>query len=116
MDETSFALGLSTSTFRVVRYSDRNKQSYKRAVGNRDWATVIETVSVGSRTVLPYVLLKGKQFDKAWFDFLEALPESNSMRYGLIAPSENGWSSTEHAKQWIEHFNKASWPLIDSRP
>jgi hypothetical protein len=65
-DETSFAMGLCSST-KVVTYADYYRRRAKIQPGNREWVTAIETISAGGWALPPTIIFKAKTYNLAWF-------------------------------------------------
>ena len=99
-DETGFMMGVITSQS-VVTGSER--RGGKRKVvqqGNREWATVIETICVDGTALPPYVILAGKQHISTWYQ------DGNLGPDWTIGLTENGWTNNEFGVRWLEHFQK----------
>ena len=55
--------------------------------------SLIKCISLTERLLLPWIIFKGKQQQKAWFQALKS---------GHIALSENGWTDNELGLEWIQ--------------
>ena len=91
MDEKGFMMGV-VGKFRVV--VSKHEKAYMTQCGNREWVSLIECISMDGRILAPWIIFKGKQHKKAWY---EVLPEG-----GHIALSENGWTDNELGLAWIK--------------
>ena len=99
-DETGFMMGIITSQS-VVTGSER--RGGKRKVvqqGNREWATVIETICADGTALPPYVILAGKQHISTWYQ------DGNLGPDWTVGLTENGWTNNEFGVRWLEHFQK----------
>lgn len=63
-DETGFQMGV-ISTGKVVTAANRAR-TVSIQPGNREWATVIESIKATGVALPPMVIFKGKLFQKAW--------------------------------------------------
>jgi hypothetical protein len=50
-------------------------------------------------TVTPFIIMKGKVFNQAWF--YQGLPST-----WTFSVSANGWTANQIGLQWIQHFEK----------
>ncbi len=65
MDETGYAMGLALSV-KVVVLRGR-KQAFKTVDGLREWVSQVNCIGMGGKTILPYIIFKGKQHtDRLW--------------------------------------------------
>jgi hypothetical protein len=65
MDETGIALGVCTNS--QVIASSRKKKAYVKAPGDREWVSIIETVSATGQMIRCLVIFKGKNLQTTWF-------------------------------------------------
>ncbi len=70
------------------------KKAYMTQCGNRDWVSLIECVSLDGRVLPPWIILKGKQIQKAWKEVLKT---------GEIYMSENGWTDNSIGFEWLQN-------------
>ncbi len=70
------------------------KKAYITQCGNRDWVSLIECVSLDGRVLPPWIILKGKQIQKAWKEVLKT---------GEICRSENGWTDNLIGFEWLQN-------------
>lgn len=97
MDETGCFIGVNKPTHVVVPKS--MKQAYINDPQNREWTTLIETVSGAGISIPPYIILTGKVHLAAWY-------ETNLPKNYVLACTDNGFSNNIIGLSWLEHFNK----------
>ncbi|KAI1006935.1 hypothetical protein K3495_g1283 [Podosphaera aphanis] len=103
MDEIGFLTGWGRAA-KVVRR--RGRGDLKNLVaGNREWCSLIESVSVDGRSIPSFVILQeGQSIQEtehdAWVKSLD-----NGAYIGL---SQDGWSDTDLGLEWLKHFEKYS--------
>ena len=83
-DESGFQIG-EISVSKVVTAADRLGRPKQAKPTNTEWVTLIQGVCVNGSLILLFLILKGKEFNQAWF-FL--LPST-----WVIAVSPNGWTT-----------------------
>ena len=93
MDETGTALGVCTNT-RVLAKAG-TKKTYTKSPENREWATVIETISADGRKLRCLVIFKGKSLQTTWF-LSETVPD------WYYTTSKKGWTSNAIGLEWLE--------------
>ena len=102
MDEKGFQAGVCAKVRVMVSKYETKKKAYMTQPGDRDWVSLIETVSMDGRALPPWIILKGKLYQKSWFQQLE----KNESR-GYIATTENGWTNNEIGLAWLSQcFDK----------
>jgi len=100
MDEKGVALGVGMKVRSIV--SKRNKQPKSSHDGNREWATLIEAISLTGKVLSPWIIFKGIVNNKAWTDKLIALRKAQGEEYtGHICVSPNGWTDSELGIEWL---------------
>jgi DDE superfamily endonuclease len=62
-------------------------------LGNREWVSLIECISLDRRLLCLWVIFKGKKQNLAWMETLED---------GHIALSKNGWTDNELGLEWLQ--------------
>ena len=68
--------------------------------GNREWVTIIESVSAKGSTLPPFIIYKGKTHRFAWHDY-EIRDEA------AFARSSNGWTDQKVSLSWLKnHFDR----------
>ena len=93
MDETGTALGVCTNT-RVLARAGKNK-AYTKSSVNREWVTVIETISTDGRKLRGLVIFKGKSLQTTWFP-----PDTVPDWY--YTTSKKRWTSNAIGFGWLE--------------
>lgn len=96
-DETGFQMG-EISASKVVTATDRPGRPKQIKPTNTEWITLIQGACADGTLIPPFLILKGKEFNQAWF---QGLPLS-----WIIAVSSNGWTTNQLGLQWIQHFEK----------
>ncbi|KAI9035871.1 uncharacterized protein KD926_002803 [Aspergillus affinis] len=100
-DETGFAMGLCT-TSKVITAVERSERPRRVIQGNREWVTIIETISSKGVSLPPIIILKGGQQQAAWFQ------EPKLAKDWWIATSENGWTTDEIGLLWLKNVFEPS--------
>jgi hypothetical protein len=95
MDETGIALGVCTNTRVIARASKR--KAYIKAPGNREWVSIIESVSATGRKLRCMVIFKGKSLHTTWFP-------SESVPDWIYTTSENGWTANVIGLEWLRRI------------
>jgi hypothetical protein len=97
-DETGFQMGV-IATGKVVTGSDRAGRPRTIQPGNREWVTIVETVSSQGVLIPPLVIFEGIMHQRAWY---QNLPID-----WTIGVSNNGWTTNEIGLFWLEKvFNR----------
>ncbi|KKA21789.1 hypothetical protein T310_4188 [Rasamsonia emersonii CBS 393.64] len=94
-DETGFAMGLC-STSKVITAAERSERPRTVIQGNREWVTIIETVSSKGIHIPPVIILKAASQQAAWYQ------EPTLSKDWWIATSENGWTTDEIGLRWLK--------------
>lgn len=92
MDETGINLGACNNT--TVIGSTQSKSTFKKTPENREWASIIETVSVTGAKLPPVIIFKGKGIQSSWYTE-EGIPNF------LYTTSMNGWTSNDIGLHWL---------------
>jgi DDE superfamily endonuclease/Tc5 transposase DNA-binding domain len=95
MDETGIALGACTHQ-RVIGKSSSSR-IYKKAPENREWVSIVETISAVGRAIRCLVIFKGKNLQSSWFKHDE-VPD------WLYTCSENAWTSNDTGARWLKEI------------
>jgi len=104
MDETGIALGVCTNT-RVIASSSK-KKTYVKSPENREWVSIIESISATGRKLRCVVIFKGASLQTTWF--------SSKTPDWLYTTSENGWTSKAIGLKWLQRvFLPSTTPLDD---
>jgi 4-hydroxybenzoate polyprenyltransferase len=92
MDEHGIALGICTNS--IVLAASGKKHTKVQAPENREWVTIIETISALGRKTRPVIIFKGKNPQSSWFDIKE-VPD------WFYTQTENAWTSNDLALAWL---------------
>lgn len=93
MDEKRFMMGVAGSAKVVL--SKYKKQAFVKQCGNREWASLIE--SIGLRRRLPmWCIFKEKKYMDEWYNALE------SGQGHQISLSDNGWTDNKLGLDWLK--------------
>jgi hypothetical protein len=95
MDETGFRIGIPGGE--RVMVPKAVKQLYTPSPENRVSITIIEAVSAAGQSIAPVLVFPGKIHMEAWY------PE-NLKGNELILLSETGYSNSQLAIWWLQHF------------
>ena len=107
MDETGFRIGIPGGERVLVPRAA--KSLYTTSPENRTSITIIEVVSAAGQTIAPVLVVPGKIHMEAWY------PENRSGNE-LILLSENGYSNSQLALRWLQHFVKLTAPRDPGNP
>jgi hypothetical protein len=109
MDEHGIALGVCTNSIVIGDASKR--RSYVKSPEDREWVSIIETVSGTGGFIRPLVIFKGLAPQSTWFPV-------NTPDY-QYATSENGWTTNSHGLHWLQTIfepetrpNTGIWRLL----
>lgn len=97
MDEKGFMKGVGENVKVII--SRHDKEAFVVQPGNRDWVTIIETISTTDYVLPPFVIFPGKQIQQGWVD--RAIDKETVVRV-----SENGWTDRQIGLEWLQHFDK----------
>jgi hypothetical protein len=97
-DEAGFQMG-QISASKVVTDADRLGRPKQVKPTNTEWVTLIQGACADGSTVPPFLVLKGKEFNHAWF--YQGLPLT-----WTFTVSQNGWTTDQIGLQLIQHFEK----------
>lgn len=92
MDEHGLGLGICTNS--TVLASSKKKRTYVAAPQDREWVSMIESISTCGRKTRPLIIFKGTNLQSTWF-------EDNTPDW-IYATSENGWTSNQTAIGWLQ--------------
>ena len=107
MDETGFRVGIPGGERVIVPRAV--KQLYTPSPENRISITIIEAVSAAGQTIAPILVVLGKIHMESWY------PE-NLDGNELILLSETGYSNSQLALRWLQHFVKHTAPHDQGNP
>ena len=92
MDESGTALGACVNS---VRLGDALKnKTLIQSPEDREWVSIVKSVSVLSRLIPPLVIFKGKHIQSSWFHHDE-VPD------WIYTASKNGWIANRIAFNWL---------------
>ena len=92
MDETGIALGVCSN--QTVVGTSNTTSTYKATPENREWVSIIETISTEGRRLQYLVIFKGKSLQSTWF----SMPNVPNYFYTV---SMNGWTSNDIGLAWL---------------
>jgi hypothetical protein len=95
MDETGCALGVCTNS--QVLASATKKKAYIKSPEDREWVSIIETISATGVKLQCLVIFKGKHLQSTWFP-AQGIPN------WLYTTSENGWTSNLIGCEWLQRI------------
>jgi DDE superfamily endonuclease/Tc5 transposase DNA-binding domain/helix-turn-helix, Psq domain len=95
MDETGLALGHCKN--QMVIGTSNTKYSYVKSPEDREWVSIVETISATGRRCRPLCIFKGKSIQTSWF-VPENVPDF------LFTTSENGWTSNSIGLRWLDEI------------
>ena len=95
MDETGVALGVCTNA--QVLASSSKKKTYVKSPEDREWVSIIETISATGVKLQCLVIFKGKHLQSTWFP-------ANDTPDWLYTTSENGWTSNLIGYEWLQRI------------
>jgi hypothetical protein len=102
MDEEDISLG-STQKSYIIGPAEK-KDARLSTKKNREWATLIKTISAISQSLKPFFVNKGMYILR---DLIEAMFKSGA----TLACSHNGWSNDVIAFEYFKHFYKHVKPI-----
>jgi DDE superfamily endonuclease/Tc5 transposase-like DNA-binding protein/Psq-like protein len=94
-DETGFAMGLC-STSKVITAAERSERPRTVIQGNREWVTILESISSKGIHIPPLIILKASTHQAAWYQ------EPTLPKDWWIATSENGWTTDTIGLHWLK--------------
>ncbi|KFZ19975.1 hypothetical protein V501_00373, partial [Pseudogymnoascus sp. VKM F-4519 (FW-2642)] len=101
MDETGFRIGIPGGERVMVPRAV--KQLYTPSPKNRTSITIIEAVSAARQNIAPVLVVPGKIHMEAWYP-------KNLNGNELMMLSETGFSNSQLAIQWLQHFIEHTAP------
>ncbi|RII21692.1 hypothetical protein CUC08_Gglean000858 [Alternaria sp. MG1] len=94
-DEAGFRIGVGGSV-KVVTASERRTKPLGVQPGDREWITLIAGINAMGWSIPPFLILKAKHHDQAWYH--------NNPKDWKIGVSDNGWTTNELGFAWLQHF------------
>ncbi|SLM34686.1 HTH CenpB-type DNA-binding domain [Lasallia pustulata] len=105
MDEKGVAMGVIRKTKVII--PKRDIPQYMAVCGNQEWVTLIESIGLSGRSLKPWVIFKGKQHMKAWWDIFTT---------GHISVSKNGWTDNDICFEWLKRcFELETRPITPGK-
>jgi hypothetical protein len=95
MDEHGIALGVCTNA--LVLADSNYRRTYVKSPEDREWVSIIKTVSAEGRKLRPVIIFKGQDLQVQWFT-------PDNVPNWLYATSQNGWTSHAIAYQWLHQI------------
>ncbi|KAI1003246.1 hypothetical protein K3495_g4962 [Podosphaera aphanis] len=92
MDEHGLGLGICANQ-RVIGASDKSS-TYRKAPEDREWVSIVETISVDGRKTRPLIIFKGAAPQSNWFE--QEVPD------WIYTTSQNGWTAIRIAMGWLK--------------
>ena len=97
MDETGFRIGIPGGE-RVIVPRAAN-ELYTPSPENRTSITILEAVSAVGKVIPPVLVIPGKIHMDSWY-------HANLQGTELVLLSDSGFSNSQLALRWLEHFAK----------
>jgi DDE superfamily endonuclease len=96
MDEKGFCMGAIQRSNVVIPVGER--AAFLRQDGNREWVSVIETISASGESLSSYIIFKAVHQKASWHQQLDT-------QSAKIATSPKGWTDNHLGLLWLqEHF------------
>jgi hypothetical protein len=102
MDEESAGLGSTQKSYIIGPAEEKDARLSTEK--NREWATLIETISAIGESLKPFFVNKGMYVLR---DLIEAMLKSRA----TLACSHNGWFNDVIALEYLKHFHKHAKPI-----
>ena len=84
----------------VSKSEKRPKSSHD---GSREWATLVEAISLTGKVLSPWIIFKGVLNKTSWTEKLKALRRAQGEEFpGYICVSPNGWTDSELSVEWLK--------------
>jgi Tc5 transposase DNA-binding domain/DDE superfamily endonuclease len=99
MDETGFRIGCGRAHMVITRSG--NQKQYLQDPDNRDYLTLIESISAAGISHAPMVILKSATIIERWV--ADSLPGNY-----ILANSESGYTNDKLNLQWLYHFERTT--------
>jgi hypothetical protein len=105
-DKTGFQMG-QISASKVVTAIDKPWRLKQVKPTNIEWVALIHGACTDGSLTPPFIVMKGKEFNQAWF--YQGLPSTWTFSVGV-----NGRTTNQIGFQWIQHFEKHTRTKITS--
>jgi hypothetical protein len=99
MDEKGVVMGVIRKQRCIVSKSEKRPKSTQD--GSREWATLVECISLKAKVLSPWIIFKGKVQQTKWTTKLRALRSEHEFP-GNICVSENSWTDNELGIEWLK--------------
>ena len=106
MDETGFRIGIPGGERVIVPRTA--KELYTPSPENRTSITILEAVSAVGKVIPPVLIIPGKIHMDSWY-------HSNLEGTELVLLSDSGFSNSQLALRWLEHFATHTAPHIEPK-
>src|SRR5688572_1130816 len=84
----------------VVTGAERRGNPKRVQPGNREWVTVIQSISAQGWAAPPFIIIAGQYHLSSWYQ------ESTLPGDWAIATTKNGWTDNATGLLWLKHFNQ----------
>ena len=104
MDESGCSIGLHQKSQVIVPADEVEAVALAATDGNREWATLVETVRANRSDIPAFLIYKG----------LEILQDCIDVVYNtetVLWSSENGWTNNSIEVEWLQHFINHAEPV-----
>ncbi len=102
MDETGIMMGVLGRNLVVISRS--MALQYMKQPGNKNWISVLGTISATGRVLPPFIIFKGAHHQSSWY----SCPSPHDWRFAIF---ENGWTNDEFVLAWLQsHFEPLTRP------
>jgi hypothetical protein len=102
MDESGAGLGFIQKSYIIGPEEEKDARVLMDV--NREWATLIETISAIGKALEPFFINKSAQIFR---DFMEAMVKLGA----TLAVTYNGWFNDEMALEYLKHFHRHARPV-----
>ena len=92
MDESSIALGACINLIAIGDASKKN--TFVQSPNNREWVSIVESVSALGRSIRPLIIFKGKHPQSTWF-------HQGEVPNWIYTTSKNGWIANRITFRWL---------------
>jgi hypothetical protein len=97
-NKTGFQMGV-VGSMKVVIDAGRHTRPELVQPGDREWATVIQSICAAGYATQPFIIYKGRVHISAWYE------EANIPRDWKLSVSENGWTNSALGPERLKHFD-----------
>jgi hypothetical protein len=97
-DESGFQMGV-VGTMKVVTGAERRAPPELVQSGDREWATLIQSICAAGYAIPPFIIYKGRFHISTWYE------DASIPRNWKLSVSENGWTNNALGLEWLKHFD-----------